>query len=146
MLCLRLVAQRQLFQFFPQHVKHLFLAVLVALHAARLHVQVVDRPVREIVAERQHTPGLVNHVQLAGTMEVNDGAERARVTIEEELWHWRRQVKVVADGRQLSAAATCDQSTKSSAWQARQRSPRHLVTNTANVDNDASTGQQIDDL
>lgn len=49
---------------------------------ARLQVQLVDAPVLQVVAEGEHAH-LVHQVQLAGAVEVEDGAEALGVAVEE---------------------------------------------------------------
>ena len=139
-----LVAERQLIELFPQNFEHLFLALLVALLAARFYVQLVDGPVGEVVAEGQHAGRLVDHVQLAGAVEVDDGAERARMAVEEELGRRRRQVEVVADAGQLGSAAAGHQSAEPGARQAGQRPPRYLVPYAAHVEDDPPAGRRDD--
>ena len=64
--------------------EHVLLALVVAVLAARLEVELVDAPVLEVVGERQHAH-LLDEVQLTGPVEVQHRRERTRVSIEVEL-------------------------------------------------------------
>jgi len=56
----------------------------VAVLTARLDEQLVHTPVVKVVGERQ-CADLVNEVQLAGAVKLDDGTERARMSVEEVL-------------------------------------------------------------
>jgi len=68
----------------PHLLEHVLLALVVAVLAARLEVQLVDAPVLEVVGERQHAH-LLDEVQLTGAVEIQHGRERSRVTIKVKL-------------------------------------------------------------
>ena len=63
-----------------------------------LHVNLVDEPVVEVVAEG-HDAHLVDHVELPGAIEVEHRVEGARVAVEEVLVvNERVRVAVLQDG------------------------------------------------
>ena len=69
---------------FTHLLEHVLLALVIAVLAARLQVQLVDAPVLEVVGERQDAH-LLDEVKLTGAVEVEHGRERPRVTVEVEL-------------------------------------------------------------
>ena len=63
---------------------HVLLALVVLVLAAGLQVQLVDAPVLQVVTESEHAH-LLHQVEFARAIKVEDGAEGARMTVEEVL-------------------------------------------------------------
>jgi len=119
------------------------LALVVAVLAARLEVQLVDAPVLEVVGERQHAD-VVDEVQLTGPIEVEHGRERARVTVEKELH--RRRVEVVAQrAERIAVGGTAAKAAEARVRHALERPPERLVPNPADVEDDAARRPQAAD-
>lgn len=103
--------------------------------AAGLQVQFVDAPVLQVITKREHAH-LVDDVQLAGAIEVQDGAEALRMSVEEVLVV--RQRVVVAQLHDGLVGGALPQPPEPRVGQPLQRPPQDLVPHPAHVDGHAA--------
>ena len=121
---------------FTHLLEHVLLALVIAVLAARLQVELVDAPVLKVVGERQDAD-VVDKVQLTGPVEIEHRRKRARMSIEEELH--RRRVEIVAQrAERVAVRRTATQAAETRVRHAFQSPPEGLVTDAADVEHDAT--------
>ena len=81
---------------------------------------------------------LLDQVQLAGAIEVEDGRERARMSVKEELH--AGEIIVVAQLHERVVGCATSQLTEACVWHACECPPHDLVSRAADVEDDPTTG------
>ena len=127
----------QALRLLPHLLVDVLLALVVLVLAAGLQVQLVDPPVLQVVAERQHAH-LLHEVQLPSPVEVEDGGEGAGVTVEEVLV--LDEAVVVAQLHDGVVALAVAEAAKPCVGQPLQRPPQHLVLHASNVQDHSAVG------
>lgn len=104
--------------------------LMVPVLATRLQVQLIYSPVLQIFREGQHAH-LLHKVKPASAVKIQNGSKRARMTIKEVFVF--DDVVVIAELHKRLVACTVPEFAQAGVGHSVQRSPKHLMFNSSDI-------------